>query len=557
MNRRSMMMRTAESAAAIALATRWGITGDIWSQYVASGRTFDPRRYGAKGDGATIDTMAFQEAIDACTQSGGGTVLVGPGTYVTGTITLKSNVTLELQAGATIFGSSNYADYVLPPEGLAAMKGQPGQHLIFAINAQNITILGPGVIDGNGKRYYVPVHRAPIKPEDEYKDIASFEMARSVTISPMVDLANCTNVRVENITLQNAVGWTLHPVGCKQVLIRKVTVRNPINASNTDGIDPCSCVDALITDCDVITGDDAICVKSLNPYGVNTASRNVAIVNTKVSTCCSGLRTGPEGAYGFSNINFSHCEIYSIPGPVNVQVAAGIAIELSSGTQTMDGVSYSDITMRNVRTPIFIRLQKALGRPQNPLNGVMKNIQITDVRATGAILTSAITGLAGMPVRNVTLNNVHIDTIEPGQLAWTENVIKEGEAAYSGAAMFGRLPSYGFYVRHVEGLTMQNVTVDSLVKDPRPMLSCEDVQQLTLQNVSGTASDPSQPFLKLKDVQGASIQGNRAPQGTGVYARVSGPNSHNIQFSGNDFSQTGSPVLKTQDTPADAVRSVN
>ena len=553
-----MMKRTAESAAAIALASRWGVTGDIWSQNVASGRVFDPRKYGAKGDGSTLDTMAFQEAIDACTQSGGGTVLVGPGTYISGTINLKSNVTLELQAGAMIMGSSNFSDYVQGPEATAAMKGQPDlHHLIFAINAQNVSLVGPGTVDGNGKHFIVPVTRPPVKPEDVYKDIAAFDTVRSVRISPMVQFANCTNVRVENITLQNSVGWTLNPCGCKQVLIRKVTVRNPVNASNTDGIDITSSTDVLLTDCDVITGDDAIVVYTLNPYGVNTVSRNIAVTNSKVSTCCSGLRIGPAIAWSLSNINFSHCAIYSLPGPVNVQPAAGIAVELSSGTVSMEGVSYSDITMKNVRTPIFIRLQKSLNRPQQPLNGVLKNVSITNVRASGAMLTSAITGIAGMPVQNVTLKDIEISTIEPGQLAWTQNVIKEGETAFSGAAMFGRLPSYGFYVRHVEGLTMENVIVNSQVGDPRPMLSCEDVQQLTLQNVSGTPSDPSQPFLSLKDVQTVRIKGSQAPAGTGVYVRVSGTNSHDVQLQGNDLSQSQNPVMKTLETPPDAVGQVN
>lgn len=559
MDRRTMIRRAAETAAALALASRWDIAAPAWAQYVASGRIYDPRRFGAKGDGSVLDTRAVQEAIDTCTQSGGGTVQLGPGTYLTGTIVMKSNVTLELLAGARILASPNIADFIEPAEGVAAAGGKPGAHVIFAINVQNIALLGPGIIDGNSPVYTAPNPRPPVNPENEFRDVASFGTKRLQYISPMIDLANSTNVRVENITLRNAVGWNLHPVGCNQVLVKNVKVRNPIDSSNTDGIDPCSCNDVLITDCDVVTGDDAIDVKTLNPYGRSQDSKNVTVINCRVTTDCNGLKIGAEGAGNLENINFKHCQVYSANGPINERVISGIAIEMG-GPRNVNGVTFDDITMTNVRTPIFIRLQTTPGllkkfNEQNvPLQGSLRNVRISNVRATGAILTSSISGLATLPVQDITLSNIQIDTVEPGKLAWAQATIPERETNYTEANMFGRLPSYGIYARHVQGLTIENVTVKSQIGDPRPMLACDDVQRLTVENVDGTTPDPSQAFLDLKNVRAVKIQGNRAPAGTNLYSKISGADSHDIRFQNNDFSKAKLPVMKTPEVSQEDIK---
>ena len=557
------MKKAAESAAAVLIANTGGFSGALLGQPMAQGRIYDPRRYGAAGDGTTIDTRAIQAAIDACTLAGGGTVLLSGGTFASGTITLKNNVTLQVQAGAMLLGSPNPNDYVLPPEGIAAVKHQGEKRLIFALGANNIGIVGPGTIDGNNKAYMVPSNRQPAGPQDQYRDIAAFDMKRTVGISPMIQLGGCRNVLVENIRLQNADGWTLNPVGCYDVVIRKVTVRNDLHSSNTDGIDPSSCDGLLIDGCDIITGDDGICVKVVNIYGVGSQmTRNIKVVNTRISSCTNAIKVGQEGYGPFENVSFTDCEIYAVPGPVNQSPAAGICVVVDSG-EPMRGVSFNNMKITGARTPICVRLQtqaKAMQQKQTtgaPLTGSMQDISFNNVHATGAIFTSSITGIGDLHIKNVTLNDVSIQTSEPGQLAWAQLPLKEAETVGAGPFAFGRLPCYGLYLRHIDGLTMNNVNITSTVNDPRPMMTCDDITQGVFQNVSGSPADPSQPFLDLRNMKGTTVTGSRAPAGTGVFAKVSGADTHGVQFQGNDTTQSKSPVMRTLEVPQDGVGSIN
>jgi hypothetical protein len=229
----------------------------------------------------------------------------------------------------------------------------------------------------------------------------------------------------------------------------------------------------------------------------------------------------------------------------------------------MTGISFNNIKITGARTPIYVRLQTEAKYVQKkqatgaPLPGSMQNISFNGVHATGAIFTSSITGIGDLHIKNVTLNDVSIQTAEPGQLAWAALPLKEVETNGPGPYAFGRLPCYGLYLRHIDGLSMTNVSIASTVSDPRPMMTCDDVTNAKFQNVSGTAADPSQPFLDLRDMKQTTITGNKAPAGTGVYAKVSGTDTHGVQFQGNDFSQSKSPVLRTLEVPQDGVGSVN
>jgi hypothetical protein len=516
----------------------------------------NPRSFGARGDGKTKDTKAIQHAIDETSKMGGGIVYVSPGVYLTGTIVIKSHVTLYLEAGASILGSPDLEDYYLPADAAVLFSGPtPPRHLIFSYQAVNIGLVGPGLVDGNSSKF-IDHTAANVKPEDQWRTTSSVVdgWQRRYRISPMVELAESVNVRVEGVTLQNAVGWTLRTIGCNTVVIRGVKVRNPDDVPNTDGIDPSSSENVMISDCDVDTGDDALCIKTDNPYGPNKITRNVTVTNCILSSACNGFKIGSEGFYGLENIVFSNSVIYSKEGKrPDQRVISGIDVMMPDGGW-IEGVTISNISIRNARVPIFIRLQNRVGRPEAKMVSTLKSVLISDVQAFGAIVTSSILGIPGYPIEDVTLRNIHIQTEEKGEAAWAQNVVPERENGYPEGVQHGRFQSFGFYCRHVKGLQMSDIDVRSKTKDPRPMFYFEDVRDLDLRGVSGTAPSTGAELIRLKNVQDVAIHSNYAKPEVGVFAHVEGDKNQDISFFANDLHRAKQAVVVARDTPEGAVR---
>jgi hypothetical protein len=504
------------------------------SGHPSSDHLFDVRAFGAIGDGKTKDTAAIQKAIDACTLSGGGTVYVAPGTYHCGTIVLKSNVNFHLESGATILGSKDLADYTpLANQAGPRLKGDANaKHLIFARDAENLTLSGNGHVNGQGPSFWVPSERKVPPPEDAWRDVATYDWKPLDRASPMVELFNCKNTRVEDVTFENASGWTFRPIECDTLVIRGLKIRNPVIGPNTDGIDLTCCRNVSISDCDIATGDDAICLKSEGPYGVMGLSRNITITNCVLTCCCNGLKFGTATHGGYENITFANSVIHNDDVPLNARVISGIAIEMVDGGW-VDGVVISNVRMQRVRTPIFLRLgARTKGSQPSFLRGVM----IDNVHAEGAILTSSITGIPGSSVQDVSLSNIRIETGEGGQRAWMETKVPEQIRSYPEARMFGRLPSYGFYCRHVDGLNMDNVQIVSSKPDERPAMHFEDVKRLRLDKLTCDAPSSDQPLVRMVDVQDSLLTGCVAPPKTHVALEVSGADSRGIRLVANDFS---------------------
>lgn len=493
------------------------------------------RDWGAKGDGKTNDTAAIQQAIDAVNKKGGGTAYVPPGVYLAAGIEIRSNVTLYLEAGATILGSTNLSDY-RPLTGPNPKGDANDKHLIFAYKAENIGLAGPGVVDGQGESFWTRSNRPKTAPEDLWRDVATYDWKPLARPSPMVEIARCRNVRIEGVTLKNSPGWTLRPIDCDSVFIRGVSIRNPIYGPNCDGIDPTCCHNVFITDCDIATADDTICLKSDSPYGEMRVSKNITITNCVLTSCCNGFKMGTSTRGGFENITFSNSVIYNDDVPFDQRVIAGIAVEMVDGGW-VDGVLISNIRMRNVRTPIFVRLGNR-GSGQHPaVAGRLNNVMISNIDATGAILTSSITGIPGHLAENVTLSDIRIETEEAGQAAWNKLDVPEQEHSYPEARMFGRLPSYGLYCRHASGVRLSNVRITSKVPDPRPLLTCEDVEHLEVDGIGGTAAGADQALLDLRNARNVFVHGCVAPAETAVFCRVSGEGSQHLTLLGNELSR--------------------
>jgi polygalacturonase len=503
-------------------------------------RSFDIVDFGAQPGGLVLNTRSLQNAIDHAFEAGGGTVAVPPGVFLTGGVVLRSRVTLYLQAGAVLRGSTDVNDYEYhagpPQEGDAN-----GRHLIFARDAEDIAIIGQGTIDGQGSAFWHRKGRPRPKPEEMWGDVTAwdYEPATQRRPSPMLEFAYCKNVRVEGVTLTNAAGWTMRPVACESVYIRGIRVRNPNFAPNTDGMDLTACRNVFVSDCDIATGDDAICIKSENSYGEILPTKNVIVTNCVLSTCCNGFKIGTATHGAVENIVFSNSVIYNDgTTPFNERVTSGIALEMVDGGR-LDGVTISNIRMQNARTPIFIRL----GKRTLSAESYLRNVTISGVNATGAIVTSSITGVPGMPVEDITLADISIETSEHGRSEWTQYSVPEQAANYPEARMFGRLPASGLYVRHVNRLRLCNLRLKAEAPDVRAAVLCDDVHDLDISGLRATAPAEGQAVIALHEASDVFVHSSKAPKETLTFVQVSGVSSTGIVLLGNDLSHAVQPVV--------------
>ncbi|HEY4414202.1 MAG TPA: glycoside hydrolase family 28 protein [Verrucomicrobiae bacterium] len=519
-------------------------------------RIFDVKDQGAQGDGRTLDSAAINRAVDACHANGGGLVYVPPGTYLCGTVVLKSNVTLYLEAGAILLGSKHILDYTPKPfhtTSTADIFGNDKQdtterHLIYARDATNVILTGFGTIDGQGPSFWVPSNRVAPAAADAWKDVATYDWKATNRPSPMLEFYNCKNLRIENVQIKNAPGWTLRPIDCDNVFIQGITIKNPIFGINTDGIDVTGCQNVFISDCLIDTGDDAICLKSESPYGGTARlTKNVTITNCTLTCCCNGLKFGTATYGGFENIMFSNSVIFNAEVALNQRVISGVALEMVDGG-SLEGVMISNIRMQRVRTPIFIRRgirrARADGSP-----GILRSVMFQNIHATGSILTSSLTGLPGFEVEDVSLSNIRIDSEEAGPADWVNREIPDVAKAYPEARMYGRLPAYGLYCRHVKGLRLRQLEFGAAENEARPVLFCDDVKDLEVEGLRSASIQGTQPVIKLRQTQQALIRGSTAPQGTETYLEVQGSQTRQVVLLANNLVAAKKMVQIHPDVP--------
>lgn len=430
--------------------------------------------YGAKGDGQQLNTKFIQRAIDDCAEKGGGTVYFPAGKFVSGTIFLKSNITLYIDAGAELMGSHDLADY---PSTIPALHSYTDLYtersLIYAEKLDHISIIGQGTINAQGNKF--PVRTYPLK-------------ARPYIIR----MIECTNIRVKDITIKNGAMWTEHYLACENLFIDNIHVDSRNYNVNNDGIDLDGCNRVMISNSYFITEDDAVTFKSTLPR----SCQNVTITNCIVSSLCNAFKCGTESVGGFENITISNCVIFNTR-------YAGIALESIDGAK-MKNITINNIVMTNVSTPIFIRLGSRMrpylkGTPKLDI-GTIENINISNIQVTGAggftndmlspmylrakayanplPIGSSILGIPGHPIKNVTIKDITVD-FKGGGKKMTDTV-PENEAIYPDYDHFGDFPSYAFYSRHVDGLKFENVKVTYRTADTRPPLWLNDVSNVTI-----------------------------------------------------------------------------
>ncbi len=462
--------------------------------------------FGAKADGKIFDTKVIQKAIDECANSGGGTVVFPAGIYLTGTIIMKDNVILNLQAGSKILGSKNINDY-------------PEYSLIWGNKLKNIGITGFGTIDGQGESYQ-----------------------GKKTRPALIKFVSCKNVIVEGVTLQHPAAWTQHYLKCDGVTLRDLKIYAH-GAENNDMVDINQSRNVVISGLIGDSDDDGITLKSTGDGLVE----NVVISDCIIRTRTNAIKAGTESYGGFRNITITNCTI----GPSvtkdgfsgSKEGLAGIALEIVDGG-IMENVVISNLVIEETTAPIFIRLGN---RAREYLNmkkpvGSINNISISNLIAKNASKTGcSIVGEIGHPIKNISISNVRISFIGGGTLA--EGLAEKPELIneYPESVRLGILPAYGFFVRHVDRITFRDVELTYNNEEHRPAMVLNDVKNLKLLNFNAEIADDALGQLVLQNTRDVFINGC-SPLSSNVFLRLE-QNCKNINVTGNNFSEINKPIF--------------
>ena len=508
------------------------MAGATASRAAAGGpATFDVRDFDAVGDGRAKDTRAIQHAIDAAHQRGGGTVQLPVGTWVSGTLHVRSRVTLELAPGAVLLASPDDDDFA-PRERPRFETGSDVETTDFAHallagrHAERIAITGAGVIDMNRGRRHGP------KP---------------------IALERCRFVTVRGVTIVRSPNYCVSLGACDDVLLDGITIRE----AYADGIDPDCCHRVRIANCDIEADDDALCLKASFLLGARGATEDVVVTNCRLRSPSNCFKLGTESTGDFRRIALSNCTFSGRP-PEDRDVSAaaeggGIAILTVDGG-TIDGVAIANVVMSDVPAPLFVRLGNRGRDQRRPVPGELRNVSLSGIVAVGATGTGSIAGLPGHRVERVTVENVRISTSGGGRRPGGLDV-PERETDYPKVTMYGPLPAFGLYLRHARDLVLRDVELRAESADERPALVADDVTGLHLTGLSAGAGNDDGPVVWLNDVRGALVHGNLAPENVGVFLRVSGERTTSVALVGNAY-RTPEPIEVAPEIAPQAVTRV-
>lgn len=451
---------------------------------------------GIVGDGVTLNTKAIQNAIDKLSASKmGGTLVFGPGDYLTGAVELKSNVELRIENGATILGSTNPYDFDNLNQASVGKRGDEDVHqgLIVCEKAQNIKITGNGTIDARGLDLALAIdslHHIGERLDPNYNT----RRKRPSTRPKLLFFSNSENILIKGVTFRNSAGWGLSMHCNSNLLIDSVTVVNR-GYWNNDGIDINDCRNVIVSRCDINAADDGVCLKSDNP---DACCDSILIADCRIASSASAVKFGTASYGGFKNVTIRNIYVYDT-------FRSAIALETVDGG-VLENILVDGVKAVNTGNAIFVRL----GARHDDRPGICRNITIKNMNVEVPFgrpdekydlrgpevsffhnpFPSSITGIPNRYVENVSLENIEI--VYPGRATkgmayhglYRVKEVNEAIADYPEFTMFGELPSWAFYVRHVKGISFKNIKVSHKEPDFRPACVFDDVENLSINQIN-------------------------------------------------------------------------
>ena len=414
----------------------------------------DVKKFGAVGNGLAMDTAAIQAAINAC--PAGGFVWLHDGTFLSGTLHLKSNLTLFIDPTATLLGSGSTNDYsVLNPSTPNTQKRSCDMALVYAEGCTNITIDGGGTINGNGRTHF----RSP----GGAKKV--LEAYRPISIWTVL----CNQVKIQNIKVVDAGMWSVVNMQSDHLMITNVDINDHGLGGNRDGFDVVDCWHTVIAHCTIDSGDDAICIKSGHPRGVN----DLLVKNCTVTKSQSnGIKFGTASMGPFSNITFQDCRLQNVSH-------SAMAVESVDGS-VVSGVTFQRIRFSGCQNAIFIGLGQRHGATVGSVNGItfrdITGSNMTDAR--GCPVSGCFTNGITYKVQNILFDNVNISF--KGGLGSIPASPPEYAGQYPENTMWTNLPAYGYYLRHASNVVFTNCFTSAASADARPWMATNDVSNLKI-----------------------------------------------------------------------------
>jgi len=512
----------------------------------AGTRVYNIADFGAKGDGHTLDTAALQAAIDACHNERGGTVLVPAGTFAIGTVEIRSNVTLHIAAGGKLLGSADGKQYqaaeAIPLHGDSTLEdGNVG--LIFGVNAENVTVEGPGAIDGQGAQFRSPTRGVP-PPSGRGGADRPYHLL----------FYRCRNLRVRDLTLVNCAFHSIRVIQSDYVWMDGIHIHNRVNGNN-DGFHFISSQHVHVANCDVESQDDACAL-----FGT---CRFVTVANSTFSTRWSVFRFGggnPE------NVTISNCLIYQ---------TYGCPIKMHFGPESrVQNISFSNLVMQDVTGPISINLNDHARGSSTPApagqRGFLRNISFHNIRATVVAEGRQFEDIAfsqnyrpGETRQCIVLNalgdtflediSFHDVRITYGGGGTSEEAARAVPQVAGEYFEIGTPPAYGIYARNVRGLDLKDVRFEVEKPDLRPAVVLDHVTGGALSGLSVQGNPQAKSVLRFGQTREVLVTAPRLLTPASTFLAVEGE-SREIVMDGGDISKAASTLALEQGAAKDAVK---
>jgi polygalacturonase len=423
---------------------------------MAAAKSYDVTEYGAVGDGKTMNTGEFKSAIEACAADGGGVVEVPPGTFLTGPIELKSNIDLDVQAGATILYSRHFDDYPLRVTSFEGRTTVECTSPLWGENLHDVSVTGAGVIDGQGE-VWRPTKRSKmndaqwqqqlaiggvvdrsgenwfpsqaamtggmalsrLRARATAPNVADYVPYRDLLRPPLVTLSNCKHILLEGVTIRNSPGWNIHLLLSDDIVVWHLTVFNEIFAQNGDGIDIDSCRHVVIANSKLDAGDDVVCLKSgrdAEGRALNRPTEDVFVHDCQIGHGHGGIAIGSEMSGGVRNLVVEHCVFDGTDTPLrfkSVRGRGGVVENIQ-----IDDVQMSNITQAAIQFDLFYMMKHAPDAPQPVTDAtpIFRNFTIKNASCTSADTAILLRGLPEMPIQNITFENVNLTADKAGLL---------------------------------------------------------------------------------------------------------------------------------------------